>query len=343
MPLILAAYTFDDPASACFRLRLGEPAAALAPAVRLVPGAIPDGPGHRLRLDILAAADCVLIQRYFPCPDTAGVLEAIFASGKPVVYDTDDDWTRLPPEHAFAPAMAARLPHILDTARRATLVTVSTPTLAAAFAAVNPRVAVLPNFLPDALWRPAPPPDRPVVAAGLAATPSHAADLAPLVPVLSQLARESAGMLRWVFYGCAPEDGDVAHATVVPFQADYAAYARRLPRLGLGIGLAPLADTPFNRAKSPVKWMEYACCGMAGIFADLPPYRDVVEQERTGLLVAADPADWREALRRLVRDPALRRALAVRAQEAVLASHRLATGADTYRRAWEAAAERGTP
>lgn len=338
VPLTIATYSFDDPASACARLRLLEPAAALGQTVRLVPGAIPDGPGHRLRLDILPGADLVFIQRYFPSPETAGVLAAIFASGKPVVYDTDDDWTRLPDSHAFAPAMAARLPHILDTARQAALVTVSTPVLATAFAPASRRVAVLPNFLPDTLWHPIPPPTRPIVAVGLAATASHAPDLAPLTPILAELARELPGKARFVFYGCTAGTQQLPGPTLVPFESAYAAYARRLPRLGCGIGLAPLADTPFNRAKSPIKWMEYAACGMAGIFADLPPYRAVVEQERTGLLVGPDPADWREAIRRLVRDPALRQAMARGAQETLKAGHLLSTNKNAYLHAWTRAA-----
>jgi len=334
MSLTLATYSFDDPASACARLRLYDPAAALGRAVRLLPGAIPDGPGHHLRLDILAHADGVFIQRYFPSPDTADVLETIFASGKPVLYDTDDDWTALPSGHAFAQAMAKRLPHILETARRARLVTVTTARLAEVFAAINPRVTVVPNFLPEALWRPVAPPTRPVVAVGLAATASHEPDIAPLSPVLAGLARELAGKLRFVFFGCAPDTACFPGATAVPFDPAYAAYAGRLARLGCGIGLAPLADTAFNRAKSPIKWMEYALCGMAGIFADLPPYRDVVEQERTGLLVGPDPADWGEAVRRLVLDAPLRRTLAANAQETVMARHMLAGNAAAFLRAW---------
>jgi len=334
MSLTIAAYSFDDPASACARLRLYAPAAALGRAVRLLPGAIPDGPGHHLRLDILSRADVILIQRYFPSPDTAGILDALFASGKPVVYDTDDDWTALGAEHPFAPAMAERLPHILETARRARLVTVTTARLAEVFAALNPRVTVVPNFLPDTLWRPTAPPNRPVVAVGLAATASHEPDIAPLLPVLATLAGEPAGKLRFVFFGCAPEAARFPGATTLPLHPDYAAYANRLARLGCGIGLAPLADTAFNRAKSPIKWMEYALCGMAGIFADLPPYREVVEQERTGLLVGPDPADWGEALRRLVLDAPLRRALAANAQETVMARHRLAGNAAAFLRAW---------
>ncbi|KHK04484.1 glycosyltransferase [Desulfovibrio sp. TomC] len=342
-PLTIAYYGFDDPAAACPRLRVFEPVHALGRVVRLLPGAIPDGPGHRLVTDVLEPADLILIQRFFPSPQTAPVLEAIFTSGKPVVYDTDDDFTAVPPDHPFFHHMAAVAPCVVDTARRASLVTVSTPILAASFGRFANRVRMVPNFLPDRLWRPVPPPDRGVAAVGFAATPSHAPDLARLEPALSRLNANPDFSGRFVFYGCLPSTGSFPTATRLPFAPNYAAYAAKLPRLGLAIGLAPLADTPFNRGKSAVKWQEYAAIGAAGIYADLPPYREVVEDGQTGLLVGPDPEAWAEAVARLTRDAALRRRLAQNAREALDHSHRLSDQAARYLDAWQYAAQGETP
>ncbi|MHC1788924.1 glycosyltransferase family protein [Solidesulfovibrio sp.] len=341
--LTIAYYGFDDPASACARLRVLEPVRALGGAVRLLPGALPQGPGHAVTTDVLGPADLVLIQRFFPSPQTAPILDAIFDSGKPVVYDTDDDFTAVPPDHPFSPRLAAIVPHICDTARRASLVTVSTPLLAAVFRRLTNRVHVLPNALPDVLWRPVPPPDRAVVAIGFAATPSHQPDLARLEPELARLLQLPNFQGRFVFYGCLPGSAAFPGATTIPFTPDYAAYAARLPRLGLAIGLAPLADSPFNRAKSAVKWQEYAAIGAAGIFADLPPYQAVVEDGRTGLLVGPDPRAWAEAVRRCALDPGLRRRLAVNAREALDRSHWLGRQAGSYLAAWTAVAQGVAP
>jgi glycosyltransferase involved in cell wall biosynthesis len=342
-PLTIAYYGFDDPTAACARLRVFEPAQALGSAVRLLPGAIPDGRGHAVTTDVLEPADLVLIQRFFPGPQTAPLIEAVFACGKPVVYDTDDDFTAIPPDHLFFTRMAALLPHILDTAARADLVTVSTRVLADVFGRLARRVRVVPNFLPDRLWQPALPPDRAVAAIGLAATPSHAPDLARLEPALSQLAARPGFPGRFVFYGCLPSAGAFPRATHLPFVPDYAAYAAKLPRLGLSIGLAPLADTPFNRAKSAVKWQEYAAIGAAGIYADLPPYQDVVEDGRTGLLVGPDPEAWAEAVDRLTRDAVLRRRLATNAREALNQSHWLQGQAAASLEAWHCAVHGDAP
>jgi len=341
--LTIAYYGFDDPAAACARLRVFEPARALSPAVRLLPGVVPSGPGHAVTTDVLAAADLVLIQRFFPGPRTASILAAVFASGIPVVYDTDDDFTAVPADHPFFPHMAERAPHIRDTARRAALVTVSTPVLAAVFAPQAATVRVVPNCLPETLWRPAAPPDRTIAAVGFAATPSHAPDLARLETALARLAKSKGFSGRFVFYGCPPAPGAFPGATILPFAPDYAAYAARLPRLGLAIGLAPLADTAFNRAKSAVKWQEYAAVGAAGVYADLAPYRSVVEDGQTGLLVGPAPGDWAEAVSRLVADAPLRRRLALNAREALDRSHWLTTGAAAYLDAWQSAARGDAP
>lgn len=290
---------------------------------------------------VIESADLILIQRFFPGPATAALLEAAFASGKPVVYDTDDDFEATPPDHPFFSRLAPLLPHIRDTIARAACVTVSTPALAAVYVGRARQVRVLPNFLPDALWRCAAPPKRPVAAIGFAGTPTHAADLTRLAPAFGALARRPDFTGRFVFFGCPTPPGFPTATTALPFAADYAAYAARLPRLGLSIGLAPLADTPFNQAKSAVKWQEYTAAGAACVCADLPPYREVVEDGRTGLLVGQNPEDWAQAVARLAADTGLRRRLALQARETLDRGHLLNAQAAVYGDLWRDIAQGG--
>lgn len=340
-PLGIAYYGFDDPVAACARLRVYEPARVLGQAVRLLPGVAARGAGHAVSPAVIEAADLILIQRFFPGPATVAVIEAAFASGKPVLYDTDDDFEATPPDHPFYPRLSPLLPHIRDTIARATCVTVSTPALAAVYAGRARQVRVLPNCLPDALWRFAAPPQRPVAAIGFAGTPTHATDLARLAPALEALTRHPDFTGRFVFFGCPTPPGFPAGTTAIPFAADYAAYAARLPCLGLSIGLAPLADTPFNQAKSAVKWQEYTAAGAVSVCADLPPYREVVEDGRTGLLVGPDPEDWAQAVARLAADAGLRRRLALQARETLDRSHLLSAKASIYGDLWRDVAQGG--
>jgi hypothetical protein len=57
------------------------------------------------------------------------------------------------------------------------------------------------------------------------------------------------------------------------------------------IGLAPLLDTPFNRARSGIKALEIASIGAQGVLSRRPPYTEYAHLP--GLhLVGDDPAEW---------------------------------------------------
>ncbi len=87
-------------------------------------------------------------------------------------------------------------------------------------------------------------------------------------------------------------------------------YLERSRTARFDIGLAPLLATPFNRARSWVKYLDIARFGATGIYADGQPYDCVVRDGENGLLRAAqDPAAWIEALATLVEDLPLRRQL----------------------------------
>jgi tetratricopeptide (TPR) repeat protein len=100
-----------------------------------------------------------------------------------------------------------------------------------------------------------------------------------------------------------------------------AEYLRFLPRLD--IGLAPLLPTDYNRGRSDVKFLEYAAHGVAGIYADLEPYRASVTDGETGLLYRDGPELLR-CLDRLAGDAGLRQRIRTQAHAHVSQQRRLA-------------------
>jgi hypothetical protein len=76
------------------------------------------------------------------------------------------------------------------------------------------------------------------------------------------------------------------------------------------IGIAPIADIAFNRARSNVKLKEYAVVGVPWLASPVGPYVGMGEQQG-GRLVPDD--GWYEALERLVLKERERRKLAKRA------------------------------
>jgi hypothetical protein len=93
---------------------------------------------------------------------------------------------------------------------------------------------------------------------------------------------------------------------------DYLAHTAAFPR---EVGLAPLLDTPFNRARAPVKFFDIARTGAVGIYSDSKVYRSAVEHGRHGLLLPNDPERWVDSIAQLLRSPAQRAALAAAAKK----------------------------
>jgi hypothetical protein len=102
------------------------------------------------------------------------------------------------------------------------------------------------------------------------------------------------------------------------------------------VGLAPLRDTTFNRARSNVKLKEYAAAGAMWLASPIGPYVGMGE-EQGGLLV--DDGDWLSALEALLQDPDRRRALAASAR-AWAEGQTIRAGATRWQAAFRDAIER---
>jgi glycosyltransferase involved in cell wall biosynthesis len=71
------------------------------------------------------------------------------------------------------------------------------------------------------------------------------------------------------------------------------------------IAIAPLADVPFNRAKSHLKALDAAARGIPIVATDMEPYREFVRDGETGYLVRT-AAQWKARLTELINDEAAR-------------------------------------
>ncbi|MEQ9258612.1 MAG: glycosyltransferase [Roseovarius sp.] len=87
----------------------------------------------------------------------------------------------------------------------------------------------------------------------------------------------------------------------------------------MDINLAVLLDTPFNDAKSEIKWLEAAMVGVPSIVSPTATYREILTDGENAMF-AADAEAWFARLEDLVTDAELRRRMG-------RAAHRLATEA----------------
>ena len=340
-PLKISVYSFDLPAQACAQLQLLLPLFHLRDRVEFTWEVKNNGKKYMLPQDSGRDADLFIFQRGFPSPETAPIIEDLLALGTPVLFEADDDLLHLPEGHPLKESADLNLEAIREFLPKASGVTVSTPALARVFEPLAAGVRVLPNLVLEQAFPDGPRPPRGPVVVVYAGTVTHGPDLDILEACVRKTAERHGPGVLFKFYGCEPGfDPGPAKVVFQPFDPDYLSYLRRLPRLGGHVALAPLLDNPFNRAKSDIKWLEYSACGLAGVYADLPPYADSVAPGRTGLLAGQDPEDWVAALDALVGDADLRMRLALAAREEVLARHGLAARSGEYLACWTQAAGR---
>jgi glycosyltransferase involved in cell wall biosynthesis len=198
-------------------------------------------------------------------------------------------------------------------------VQVSTPALAAVLRTRNPEIAVFPNAI-RALPELRNFLDPQILTLFFGAL-NRERDWAPLMPVLNEVAQKAGDRLRFsVVHDRAFFDAlHTSHKRFTP-TCDHENYMTLLGQCE--ISLMPLADTPFNRAKSDLKFIEAGACRVATVASHIM-YSDSVEDGSTGLLFH-DADELRDRLLRLVAMPELARALGDAARRYVAGERMLA-------------------
>lgn len=244
-------------------------------------------------------------------PADAALLRGLLQHRYLIVHELDD-W----PEHAgYADNgfIGFRAVHAVQ---------VSTPPIADFVRRVNPNVAVFPNQL-AALPPRRPAPTREEVALFFGAL-NRTADAQAILPALNRVLAARPHVRVDVIHDEAFFQGlATARKTFRPLCA-YDVYRRTLA--DADVAVLPLADTPFNRAKSDLKFLECAAEGVA-VLASPVVYAAAIDPGRTGLLFHDANAFERQLLR-LVDEPALRAALADAAYAHVAEHRMLAPHAD---------------
>jgi glycosyltransferase involved in cell wall biosynthesis len=236
-----------------------------------------------------------------------------------LVYDTDDA-TYLRP--AFTPntpfQRLRRFDKVVQVVTRARWVSAATEPIAAWARRYNPNVSIVPMAVDLAEY------DRvrrhsrathPLVL-GWAGTAGGVRYLNALAPVLRDLASKHelvvsaiSGGYRQVCLPGVPLDARPWRAeSAVADMADF------------DIGLVPLDDSPFERAKFPFKLLQYLALGVPAVCAGVGIAASVIRDGENGRL-ARSLDEWRQALEALIQDDALRRRLAGAGRETVAATY----------------------
>jgi glycosyltransferase involved in cell wall biosynthesis len=226
---------------------------------------------------------------------------------------------------------------VTDVLRSAHLVTVSTEKMKEIYGKYNPNTVVIPNAVDFDLYPSILKPglNDGLVRLGLFGSNSHYRDWKTIAKVLKTLLDEFPN-LRLCYNTWFRAKG--AHGSSMDEQEQTLLYPDYFDKLGLrehpqcevfsgveiqdywkwlddkkvDIGLAPLCDSEFNKAKSNLKYLEFSALHIPGVYQDMEPYNADVKPGFNGFL-AKDSADWLKCLRRLITDEALRKEMGDRA------------------------------
>lgn len=273
----------------------------------------------RRTTDVLrsGSADVVVIQRDL-FPFGPPVLERMLRTRNPhIVYDTDDATYLRPsftPRTPFQQLRAWRKP--AEVAAHARWVSAATEPIAEWARGYARQVSVVPMAIDPAEYPAVAARESRTLVLGWAGTPGGVRYLESLGEVLRDLAerhdivvRVISGHRRQVCVPGVPVEWRAfrAHAVI----ADISTF---------DVGLVPLHDSPFERAKFPFKLLQYMALGVPAVCARVGVARTLIESGVNGLL-AGSPAEWRDALERCIGDVELRRKLGSNGRDSVLASY----------------------
>lgn len=272
--------------------------------------------------------------------------------GVAVVVDMDDDLAHIdgrnrafdamapmvmhPETHKLPPVernRAVKVPnansfhHATEACRQATLVTVTTPLLAKVYGA-HGRVRVLPNCVP-ASYLDIAHEDSDLLGWG-GSMHSHPDDPQQVGPAVARLVGqgyrfETVGDPRGVARALGLREDPPSTGNVQLHE-----WAPQIARFGVGI--APLAPTRFNQAKSRLKPLEYNSVGVPCVVSPSEDYLAWAEVSG-GCLVARKSREWEGTLRALLRDPARRLDMSAAGRSAA-ALHTIEGNAFKWLEAW---------
>jgi hypothetical protein len=271
-------------------------------------------PQDGIRGDLVSGVDALHIHRVHE-PEVLEIVRHAKRRGIAVVYDNDDDMRAVPRNNAahkdyggFAGDRALR--EIRRLLQQTDLAIAASLPIAERFHEYGAaHVEHIENYVPDAVLHATAPSNGDLVVAGWLAGNEHHLDVERL-PLRDEIGRalDAHPQLVVETLGCALGLRHERYRHV-----DRLDFFDLAPHLATyDIGLAPIADIPFNRARSNIKVKEYAALGRPWLASPVGPYASLGEKQG-GRLVADD--GWAEAIGRLVEKPRERRRLARHARK----------------------------
>ncbi|MCU1385431.1 MAG: hypothetical protein JWL71_4128 [Acidobacteria bacterium] len=240
----------------------------------------------------------------------------------PVVFDFDD--AIFLPAVSEANRLIGALKHPRKTAsiiRHSDHVIAGNDYLAEYARQFNAAVTMIPTCVDTQRFAPSTQPRSGVPVVGWIGSPTTAPYLRQLVPVLQQLRRKHAFVLR------VSGAGEPVDAAGLDVDNQRWALEREVDLFNTcDVGVYPLTDDEWSKGKCGFKAIEFMACGVPVVAAAVGVNREIIQDGVNGFLASTD-AEWIDKLGRLLTDAPLRRAFAVAGRRTIEERYSLAVNA----------------
>jgi glycosyltransferase involved in cell wall biosynthesis len=242
----------------------------------------------------------------------------LLRGGVPVVHDIDDAM-HIRPDHFRTLSHALHdFRKVDEIARGAREVVVSSATLEEWARPLARRVTRIPTPVDTNRFHPLrdrPVSDPPVV--GWTGTAGNLPHLDRIIPALAEASRRKPFRLRIIGERpLIPIPGSIPDSLSLEF-VPWSLEGEPEEVARFDVGLMPISDTPYARAKAGYKALVYMACGVPPLLSPVGTNREILDDGVEGVF-AGTPTEWVDGLLALLGDIELRRRIGERARARVV-------------------------
>lgn len=247
-------------------------------------------------------ADFVVLQ-YISSPEGLSLAEAI-KDVKPCYMEVDDYFSQVPYysiSYDFNKPGDSGDFWSLRQMMISTGVITTTQYLADRYKEYNDNIHVIPNCIDFDVWDSYKSHSNENIRIGWIGGATHDGDLRIVKEVLYDLLIEYKNIEVYIVTHPAPNWKKVDRMNLMTKWVTIDKYPEHVKNLSFDIGLSPLRDNYFNRAKSNLRYLEYSACKCPTVASNVEPFKT-----NYAGMIAEDEMDWFDQLSLLIKDQDLR-------------------------------------
>lgn len=262
----------------------------------------------------------------------------------PLVSEIDDNILSTP---TYNPADAVYQPGSMfrsiavEQFRMSDAMVVSTPYLREVYGEFCQNINVVPNSLDFRIWdnlkhrR-----NTDLVRIGWAGGASHEEDLRIIEPVVRKTLEKHSNVRFCFVHGIPEFFKNVERIEAYHQFTRIDRYPQFLASRSFDIGVAPLVDNAFNRAKSNLRWLEYAGLKVPCVASKVGHFAQTITNGVDGVL-CSNEKEWLSALDDLIWNPTTRKAIGTAANRKARRDFNVEASAHNYAKILEGIVEKG--